>query len=755
MTLFGTDVLRVEDHALLTGTGRYVADLDLPAGALCVAYVTSPIAHAAITSIDIDDARAMPGVVDVVTFADLDVGPYPAMSPDFPAEAARPLLASDRVRFVGEPIVAVVARTQAQAEDATEAVIVDFDPLPVVVDVESSLRGEVLLYDGRGDNVVVTLSGGDAESRVDDCEVAIEQRIVSPRVAPCPIEGRVSASYWQGDHLVHYSSCQGVHPIRSLLCAALGLDPTMVRVISPEVGGSFGAKSRSYPEEVLLPWLSRRLGAPVRWLPPRSQDMVGLGHSRAQVQTIRIGGRRDGTIEAMDAHIVVDAGAYPMIGALLGRSTGTLMSQVYKVPHIRWTMQAVATNTTPTVAYRGAGRPESGAMVERAVDLFAAEVGLDPAEVRRRNFIAADEFPYTTPTGLEYDTGEYQTMLATALDAVAYDELRAEQRARREAGDAVQLGVGLATFIDRTAGVAGTEWAGIELRDDATVLVRTASNPYGQGHHTGWAMLVADRTGLPMDRIEVVHGDTDVIPRGGVTGGSKSVQRFGSAVALAAEEMVERARRLAADLLEANPDDIVLDLVSGSFSVAGTPARSLDWAALADAGLEERTGLACEVDFEGDSSYPAGAYVAVVEVDTETGGVDLRRFVSVDDAGNILNPLLALGQTHGGLAQGIGQALTEEMVYDADGNPLTSNLADYGILSAAELPSFDALLQQTPTPSNPLGAKGIAESGTIGAPPAVQNAVIDAVHHLGVTHIDMPCTPQRVWAALDAARTNA
>lgn len=751
MTLFGTDVRRVEDHALLTGSGRFVADLDLPPGALCVVYVTSQMAHALLRSVDIDDARAMPGVVDIVTHQDLDVGPYPSMNPDFPAEATRPLLATDRVRFVGEAIAAVVAETQAQAQDAAELVMVDYDPLDPAADLETALRGEVLLYEGRDDNVVIELSGGDAESHVDDCEVVIEQTIISPRIAPCPIEGRVSASYWEGDKLVHYSACQGVHPIRTLIAGALGLDIAKVRVISPEVGGSFGAKSRSYPEEVLLPWLSQRLGKPMRWIPQRSVDMVGLGHSRAQIQKIRIGGRGDGTIEAMDAHIITDGGAYPMIGALLGRSTGTLMSQLYKVPHIHWTMQAIATNTTPTVAYRGAGRPESGAMVERAVDLFAAKVDVDPAEVRRINFIQPDEFPYTTPTGLDYDTGEYPKMLATALEAVDYDRVRDEQARRREAGDAVQLGIGIGCFIDRTAGVAGSEYAGIELREDGTVLVRTGSNPYGQGHHTGWKMLVADRTGLDMDRVEVVHGDTDVIPRGGITGGSKSVQKFGSAVALATEEMVDKARRLAADLLEANVDDIVLDLGTAAFSVVGTPARALTWGDLAGAGLDERTGLACEADFDGDSSYPAGAYVAVAEVDTETGGVQLRRFVSVDDAGNILNPLLALGQAHGALAQGIGQALTEEMVYDADGNPLTANLADYGLISSAELPSFDAFLQMTPTPNNPLGAKGIAESGTIGAPPAVQNAVVDAVRHLGVDHIDMPCTPQRVWTAISAA----
>jgi carbon-monoxide dehydrogenase large subunit len=755
MTLFGTPVPRTEDARFLAGRSQYVADVDLP-GAAVVTYVTSTIAHARILSIDVEEARGAPGVLDVVTGADLDVGPYPNADPSFPEPMARPLLAQGVVRFVGEAVVAIVSETRAAGADAADLVVVDYDPLPPLVDNEASLAGELLLFPEAGTNVVLHAEGGSDEADVDACEVVVRATFHSARVAPCPIETRSAASRWEDDgRLTHWSSCQGAHPIRALLCKVHGLPESQVRVIAgPDVGGSFGAKGRAYPEEVLLPWLARRVGRAVRWTPTRSQDMVGLGHSRAQIQHVALGGRRDGTFEALDLHVVADSGAYPLGGPVLPRNTGQLAAGVYRTPAVRWRTDAVATTTTPTTAYRGAGRPEAAAFLERVVDLFAAEVGMDPAEVRRKNMIPPDAFPYTTPTGLHYDSGEYEKGLDTALEVAGYAELRAEQARRREAGDRRQLGIGIATFLDRTAGVAGTEYGACELRADGTVLVRTGSSPYGQGHHTSWAMLVADRTGLPMDRIEVIHGDTDLIPRGGVTGGSRSVQKAGSAVAIAAEELVVHARQVAADLLEASPDDVVLDVEGGGrFHVVGTPARALEWQEIADAtaGDDGRDALACETDFAGTPTFPSGAYVAAVEVDTETGQVEVRHMVTVDDAGMILNPLLALGQIHGGAAQGVAQALLEVFSYDEDGNPLTGNFADYAVATAADLPAFDSHLVETPSPNNPLGAKGIAESGTIGAPPAVQNAVIDALRHLGVDHIDMPCTPERVWRAIQAA----
>jgi aerobic carbon-monoxide dehydrogenase large subunit len=754
MPLVGTPVARREDHRLLTGDTRFVADLDLP-GCLSVTYVTSPVAHAVIRSVDVDAARSAPGVVDVVTAADLDIGPQPQISPAYPPTMARPLLADGRVRFVGEAVVAIVAETDAAAEDAAELVEIDYEPLPAVTNVDVADRGEVLLFPDAGTNVVASREGGSdaTAATLADCDVVVGAELVNQRLAPCPLEGRAGASLWDDDgRLVHWSSCQGAHPVRAVMTDVHGLSPDEVRVIAPDIGGSFGAKARPHPEEILLPWLARRSRRPVRWVPSRSADMVGLGHSRAQRHRVEIGGDRDGNIRALRVRIDGDAGSYPMVGPLLVANTAVMCPGAYRIPDVEWSTRAFVTNTTPIVAYRGAGRPEAAALIERAIDLFAAELGLDAVEVRRKNLLGADDLPYESPTGVRHDSGDYLPALELALDAVGYDDVRAEQARRRAADDPRLLGIGLATFVDRTAGVPGPEHGAVELRRDGTVVVVTGSTPFGQGHHTTWAMLVADRTGLPLDRIEVVSGDTDVVPRGGLTGGSRSVQKAGAAVAEATVALVEEARRAAAELLEATAVDVVLDTATGRFHVAGAPgARAVDWAELAAHQGEERA-LHCESDFEGEGpTVPFGAYVAVVEVDRDTGAVELRRLVTVDDAGTIINPALALGQVHGGLAQGVGQALFEEFSYDDSGNPQTTNLADYAFPSAADLPPFDCRLMQTPSPNNPLGAKGIAESGTIGAPPAVQNAVIDALAHLGVRHIDLPLTPERVWRAINAA----
>lgn len=754
MPLLGTPVTRVEDERFLRGEARYVADLELP-GALCVLFVPAPLAHARIRSIDADAARSAPGVVAVVTADELDIGPYPLVNPAYPGAMARPLLATGVVRFVGETVAAVVAESEAAAADALDLVDVDYEPLPAVIGAEAALRDEVLLFPGVGTNTVLEDGGGgDSSVQHHEGQVVVRARFVNQRLAPCPLEGRAGASRWGEDgRLTHWSSCQGPHPVRALLAGLYGLAPEHVRVIAPDVGGSFGAKARPSAEEVLLPWLARRTGRPVRWVPPRSTDMVGLGHSRAQVQTVELAGRPDGTIESLSAEILSDAGAYPVLGPVLAANTGRLMGGAYRIPSLSWSTRSVVTNTTPVVAYRGAGRPEAAAMVERAVDLFAAEVGMDPVDVRRRNLIPADALPYETPTGITHDSGDYAAALDHVLEEAGYRELRREQARRRQAGDPRLLGVGVSVFVDRTAGVPGSEYGAVELRADGTALVRTGSSPYGQGHHTAWAMLVADRTGLPLDHIQVVHGDTDLVPRGGITGGSRSAQKAGSAVAEAADQLVAAARVAAAGLLEASPADVVLSLEGGGrFHVVGSPALTVGWADVA----AERAGdpLACEADFEGGgATFPYGAYLAVVEVDAETGGVHLQRLVTVDDAGTVLNPLLALGQVHGGVAQGAAQALLEEFAYDPTGNPLTSTFADYPVISAHELPSFECTLSETPSPNNPLGFKGIAESGTIGAPPAVQSAVVDALAHLGIRHVDMPLTPERVWSAIAASRT--
>jgi aerobic carbon-monoxide dehydrogenase large subunit len=781
MTVRGTPVARREDRALLTTGGLFVADRRLP-GARRVTYVTSTMAHAQLLGVDVDAARRAPGVLDVVVAADLDgLGPEPLANPQLDPAMRRPLLATDRVRFVGEPIAAVVAEDAYLAADAAGLVEVDYAPLPVVVDPEAALaRDAPQLFEGAAaGNRAVHLEAPGLGADFAGCEVTVSLRIVNNRVAACPLETRVAASTWEDGRLVHYSAGQGTHPVRDALARLYGLDPSAVRVVAQDVGGSFGAKSRPHVEEALLPFLARRVGRPVVWVPDRSADMVGLSHGRGQVQHVRIGGGRDGRIRAYEVHVLQEAGAYPGGGAMLPGNTKVMLTGCYDIPTAGFSADAVVTNTTPVGAYRGAGRPEAAAALERAVDHFARAVGVDPAEVRRRNFLPPDRFPLTTLSGTPYDSGDYAAALDRVLAASGYDELRAEQARRRAAGERWLLGIGLATYVERTAGIFRPDYGAVELLGDGRLRAITGSSPYGQGHHTAWAMLVSDRTGVPLERIEVVHGDTDVVPRGGITGGSRSVQSNGVAMWRAAGRLVEEARRLAAELLEANVDDVVADTARGAFHVVGTPARALDWAELAaraSAGgqavgplgsvgsVEAGNGagsddhrilhgiLHGEEDFEAAGpTFPFGAHVAVVEVDVETGEVRLRRLVAVDDAGTILNPLLADGQVHGGLAQGAAQALWEGFAYDSDGNPLTATFADYGIVSAAELPSFERVPMETPTPLNELGAKGIGESGTVGATPAVQNAVIDAVAHLGVEHLDMPLLPQVVWAAMRSA----
>jgi carbon-monoxide dehydrogenase large subunit len=542
--------------------------------------------------------------------------------------------------------------------------------------------------------------------------------------------------------------------VRDSLAQTYGLFEDEVHVISPDVGGGFGAKIGGYPDELLVAWLARRVGRPLKWTETRSESMVALGHGRAQLQDIEIGGSRDGTITAYRLTALQDSGAYPRVGAMLPFMTRTMASGTYVIPKVEFNSRSTVTNTTPVVAYRGAGRPEATAAIERAVDLFAAEIGMDPAEVRRRNLVAASEFPFTTPVATTYDVGDYARALELALEASGYAELRKEQARRRDAGEVRQLGIGLSVYVEITNGVPGGEYAAVEVHENGTAVVRTGTSPHGQGHVTSWAMLVSDALGIPIDAIEVMHGDTDVVPRGVGTFGSRSLQVGGVAAHQAAGQVVDKARQLAAKLLEADPADVVLDKVGQRFHVAGTPAVAKSWGELAREASSEAGGLSAETDFTPPgATFPFGSHVAVVEVDTETGKVTLERLVAVDDAGRILNPLLAEGQIHGGLAQGAAQALLEQVAYDDDGNPVTANLADYTFVSAAEVPSFETTSMETPTPLNELGAKGIGESGTIGSTPAVQNAVVDALSHLGVRHVDMPTTPERVWQAINGKGT--
>ncbi|MGH9216522.1 MAG: xanthine dehydrogenase family protein molybdopterin-binding subunit, partial [Acidimicrobiales bacterium] len=557
-----------------------------------------------------------------------------------------------------------------------------------------------------------------------------------------------AAAYWTDDgRLVHYAACQGAHPTRDLLATVYGLDPVQVRVVVPDVGGGFGAKARTFPDEVALGFYALAAGRPVRWTESRSENMVAMAHGRGQVQHARLGGTRDGRITAYQLDVVQDAGAYPVLGARLPAMTMLMTTGAYDIANAGFSGVSVVTNAVSTTAYRGAGRPEAAVAIERMVDRFAAEIGMDPADVRRRNLVAPFTDRYTTGVGTVYDVGDYPRALERVLGAADYDGLRAERTRRREAGDPVALGIGIAVYVEITAGVRGDqEFGAVELLDAGRIRVRSGSTPTGQGHDTTWAMIVADRTGVALEDVEVIHGDTDRVLRGALTVSSRSVQLGGAAIAEACDTLVERARGAAAELLEASVADVVLDREAGRFHVIGAPARALGWADLVAA---EGAALSAEADhLPAMSTFPFGAHVAVVEVDTETGRVDLRRIVALDDAGRILNPLLAEGQVHGGIAQGAAQALLEAIRYDEEGQPLTTNFADYLVISATELPSLELVHMATPTFVNELGAKGIGESGTIGAIPAVYNAVIDALGHLGVRHLETPLTPERVWAAL-------
>ena len=757
-SILGNRVIRKEDPKFLTTGGEYVDDMNEPllAGAAHVTYVRSTVAHGRILGIDVSDALSAPGVIAVYTGADLGLEPQPAA---FNPMAKRSLLATDKVRFVGEPVAAVITETREQGEDAAEMVIVDYDVLPALVDLEEAMTSSTLIYEECGSNVVFdTTALGMPENTGDaffeGCEVVVKGRFVNQRVAPCPLEVRGSAVAWVDGKLNQWLSTQHAQGAKDGIMKALGLDASQLRVITPDVGGGFGAKIGVYPEEILLGLMSKKLGRPLRWRETRSESMLGMGHGRAQIQYVTIGGTREGKVQAYQMHVLQDSGAWVDMGTILAPfMTRPMASAVYDIPKLEVRTTSIVTNTTPTTAYRGAGRPEATAAAERAMDMFALEIGKDPAEVRRMNLIPKFMDKHTTNIGQTYDVGDYETALNKVLEAADYKALRAEQAKRRASGDVKQLGIGVSVYVEITGGVPPMgEHAKIEVLENGRAVVYTGTSPHGQGHLTAWSMIASEQTGIPMDMIDLVWGDTDLVPVGGGTMGSRSLQQGGAAVNLAAIELVDQAKKLAARLLEANEADIELDRDRGVFHVAGTPAVAKSWADLAaaskgDGGLVQASQFTAE-----GASFPFGAHVAVVEVDTETGKVRHLRQVALDDAGRVLNPLLLEGQIHGGIAQGTAQALLEEVRYDADGNPITSNLADYAFISAAELPSFEVVHMETPTFLNPLGAKGIGESGTIGSTPAVQSAVVDAVSHLGVKHIDMPTTAERVWAAIMAAK---
>ena len=758
--VLGSPILRSEDRALLTGAARYLDDVPCE-GALHAVFVRSPIAHALVQSVDVDEARAMPGVAGVFVAGDIGGLCMPAVE-DSPEVFARPLLATDRVRFAGEPVAVVVAQTRAQAMDAADAVDVVYDPLTPVIDPEKALEPDApVLFQAHGSNLAIRVDDVAQDAgALDGAEIVARARFVNQRVAPVPMEtngalaiagvapGQPSVTLW--------ASVQAPHDTRRIVAQVLGLDPAHVRVRTAAVGGGFGGKIPTYPEHVVIAWLARHVGGAIRWSETRSENMVAMTHGRGQVQHVELGATRDGRMLGLRVFVIQDIGAYASEAATLPPLTGLMASGPYRIPRIDFHAVSVVTTTTPVGAYRGAGRPEATWLLERALDMLAAELGIDPAEIRRRNFIPAGAFPYRTPTGAHYDSGDPCRALDIALRATGYPELRREQAARIDRGETWQLGIGISSYVEVTGW--GSEFASVAADEAGTFTVLTGTSPHGQGHETAWAQIVADTLGVPFGAITVRHSDTLLVPRGEGTMGSRSLQVGGSAVLQASEALLDKARCLAAHLLETSESDV--RRLDGRIGVGAAPELSLSWGELAAVAanpsslpLGMEPGLRAQADFEmEDSTYPFGAHVAVVEVDTETGKAKLVRHVAVDDCGRRVNPMLVEGQVHGGIAQGVAQALFESVVYDELGNPLTSSLATYAMPAAADLPTLVTVPLETPTDRNPLGAKGVGEGGTIGAGPAVQNAVVDALAHLGVRHIDMPVSPERVWRAIKEAR---
>lgn len=757
-TGIGSRVARTEDAELLAGRARYVDDLAV--GALRVAFVRSPHAHARVVSVDASAALAAPGVVGVLTAADLALAPIRAHR-ILPPVFDRPPLAVDVARFAGEPVAAVVAATRAAAVDAAELVEVAYEPLEPVVDPRRALDpGAPVLFGPAGTNLAFERLVGDEAAVLGGAEVVVRATLVNQRVASAPMEpdGVLAAVDTAGVLTVH-ASTQRVHQVRDAIATSLGLEPERVRVVAPAVGGGFGGKFEPSPEAVVVAALAHRLGRAVAWTQTRAENLLTMPHGRGQVQHGALGLTRDGTFTGLWADIVGDAGAYPMVGAVVPNATLSMLPSVY-----RWRdgaggrVRSAATNTTPVGAFRGAGRPEACALVERLVDLAAAEVGIDAMALRRRNLVPADAFPYRSATGMTYDSGDYARCLDGLTAALRVDEWRAEQHRRRSEGDPRALGIGVAMWIDCTPMNRPGEYAAVELvpddgADGFALVVRDGANDQGQAHRTTWALLLADVLGTPVRAVRLPGGDTGAVPHGEGTGSARSLQLAGASVWRCAHDVLDQARSLAADLLEASTDDVVLARESdggSTFTVRGTPTRRATWAQVAAAAA---TGVGVravsDVDQPGPT-FPSGAHGAVVEVDPETGAVRLLALAAVDDCGTVVNPVVVEGQQHGGMVQGVSQALWEQVVFDPDGTPRTSSLGDYLVPSAAELCPIDARTIGLDSPVNPLGAKGIGQAGAIGATPAVQSAVLDALAPLGVRHVDLPLTPERVWRAIGA-----
>ncbi len=747
-SVIGASVKRVEDPRLIRGRGRFVGNIERP-DALWMRVVRSDLPHGIITDIDIDEAVDSPGVVAVYTAADLGLRALPAGSPGADMGFGQPVPATDRVRFTGEAVAIVVAETDRQAADAAEAVWVEIDPLPAVVSPVDALAPDApLLFPEVGTNVALDTTDQPGDDPLSDAEVVIRAEFYNQRVAGVPLENSNCLAVPDGDRLDVWTGSQNAFVHRNAISRCLGIDRDLVRVRVPDMGGGFGVKIAPMPEQILCAAAAHRLGRPVRWQETREENLLSLPHGRGHYQTVALGARRDGTLTGLSVHVVAEAGAYVYFGAYLPEFSIMVANGAYHIPRVRFTYQSVVSNTCPINAYRGAGRPEATSFLERCMDLLSDQLGLDPVEVRRRNFIQPHQFPYRTPTDQLYDSGDYDKALDRALEMADYQGLRREQAERVARGDRWRLGVGISTYVEITAPQGRSEWGSVTVHPDDTVEIATGLSSHGQGHETALTQIVSDVLSVPMERITYIQGDTGRVATGGGTMGSRSLQLGGSAMLEAGRQVADEGRRLFAHLREAAFDDVVVT-EGGRVAVAGSPETAMTWGELAQAAED---GLSAELSLDQDeATFPFGTHISVVEVDTETGDVRYLRHVAVDDCGKILNRRLVDGQIHGGVAQAAGQALLEQVIYDPEANPLTSNLTTYLVPTAANVPSVEIDHTVTPTIQNALGVKGIGEAGTIGATAAVQNAVIDALRPLGVDHLDMPLTPVRVWQALKDA----
>ena len=763
----GRPMKRVEDPRLIKGVATYVDDLN-PPGLLHAVFLRSPHAHARVKKVDTRAARAMPGVIAVLTGADLNekLGPVPCASPMPDQKSPRhTALAGDRVYFVGHPVAVIVARDLAAAQDALDTIEVEYQPLPAVIDAEKAIqKGSPLTHPELGTNVAYrwSLPGGDVDAELARADRVIKVRMLHQRLTPMAMEPRGCVASWHPgeETLTLWTSTQIPHLLRTLLPGLIHVPENKLRIVAPEVGGGFGSKLNLYAEEIVVGHLATRLNAPVKWIETRLENAAVTTHGRDQIGDYEIGVKKDGTVLAVKSHTVADLGAYlQLLTPAIPTLTGLMLCGCYKIKAMRMDVTAVHTNKMATDAYRGAGRPEAAYAIERLINLVAGELGLDPLAVRRKNFPKPGEFPFHAATGLVYDSGNYQAALKKALEMAGWEKLLKQRAAARKQGKL--FGIGVSTYVEICAlgpskimSAGGWEWGSVRIEFSGKVTVITGATPHGQGQETSFAQIAADRLGVPIEDVVVYRGDTNVAPYGRDTYGSRATALGGTAIVMSIDKIIAKAKVLAAALLKANPKQIVFE--AGAFFVKGRRKSAVDWKRLAGEAYVAKNlppdlepGLEASSFFEPPNcTFPFGTHVVAVEIDKDTGQVGIAKYVAVDDCGPQVNPLLVEGQVQGGIAQSIGQALFEQTVYDEGGQLLTGEFMDYAIPRAGDIPDFLLGSTVTPSPSNPLGVKGVGEAGTIGATPAIANAVVDALAPLGVKHLDMPFTPEKVWRAI-------